>query len=376
MLNFHELRSSQLVSWKELWDFKQPYPVNVFKLLDKFVVYPNDEIQKKIVACFVSLHTAALNDAFCLYLTGQSRSGKSTTGKLVAKLTNSAIHGSNSTAGIRNYLEENKFTVIDEETSIENNQVLILEDVNSSILAQPALYQMLKTSCNRETAKATIASLEKSGENCEFDTFSLKIISSVFDPRKDSRFDELVNRCLFIHCQRVDKDLPQVDDYNWNAIEHQHYNFWELQGKEFFSCSSRLRKPNSIPLNQWQVLKPIAVVGLVGGIFKDSSEAFDACIEFLELSGKESINPFYQLLTTLCNEYSSDYPQLKGAIPAQYLEQETRKAIKLGSLPFDRYSNIKLWEAMESLGYISYSARKTRYWVPKSHVKNDQSVPN
>lgn len=369
MLDFNYLRSTSLQSWRNEWDFNSTYPQNVLKTINRFILYPSHDVQSRIVACFLCLHSCALNDAFILYLTGRSRSGKSTTGKLAAKLTGAAIHGSNSTAGIRNYLEDNKYSVIDEDTEIENNQLLILEDVNSVILSQPALYQLLKTSCNRDTAQATIANLDKAGENKSFDTFCLKIISSVFDPRNDSRFEELVNRCLFIHCERIDKDLPQIDDYDWTAIEFQHQNFWEYSGKDYFDIFNSLRKPSSIALNLWQVFRPIIAIGLVGKLFNSIDEAITLVNDFLELSKKESTNPFYQLLLNVCDEHAQEFPQLKGAIPSQLLEQETRKAIKSGSLPFDRYSNSRLWEAMTNLGYFTYQVRNVRYWIPKKEAK-------
>lgn len=352
--------------WSQLWSSELAYGQNLLNVINTFVYYPNNLVQSRVVACYLSLELQLLDKAFILYLFGESRSGKSTTGKLASVLTNSSVWSSNSTfASIRRYLEaqryrQNKGVLLRDLESgdpIERNLFLIWDDHNELSLSNNQIYQFLKTSCDRLTAKDSLASSDDLKGTKEFSTFSLKIISSTFSPFKNPLFTELSNRCIYVRCERINADveqIEQIEDWLWTDIGKTHDEAWnERNAIKFFETLHTLKKPKDFSLPQWEISRTLIASGITQSIFENSTEAIDCFLEHWQSLGEliQERSHLEIMLEHLIEEWANTRPNLRNYVVANFIADSVKARIKSGELPLNRYNAKEVYDAMKILGY-------------------------
>ena len=329
--------------------------------INKFIYYPNADIQSRIVASFLCQFTPILDKAFCMYTYGGSRSGKSTTGKLAAKLYGVELFASSSIAACRNWLEENCIETDDgiilldvDGNPVDRNLVLCLEDVSESILLQPNLYQLLKISCDRETAISRMSG-EKWGSNQNFNVFCLKLISSICQIHTNPKLEELSNRTIFIKCQRSDVLLPQLSKFNFNKLRRMFENAWTEEKVDMFcKLNDTVTPPSDFDLQKWELSQGMILSGYVLGVVDSLNDAYELFREYWAYRSecnREVVTPMDSAVAEVVSFYNSFPGVLPDYIRAEWLTQEMKARIRLGTVPVTRFDNAKMHESMINQGY-------------------------
>lgn len=359
--SFKKIRDERKSSIADFLDSSLPYGANVLRVIDKFIRYPSHAIQSRVVASFLCQSLPLSDKAFCLFLQGESRSGKSTTGKLAAKLHGVETFGSNSIAACRNWIEDNKFLkrkemyIKDADGEfVEANLFLILEDVSPEILLSSSTYQLLKVSCDRDTARSIIAGEER-GKNMSFSTFCFKIVSSCYPTFSDPRFEELNNRSIFIRCERFEDELEQLEDYDLTPLADYSLSAWQ-NGRiaEYATLWKKARKPRELSMPQWEVSKPALIAGTIQGVFdseESAIECFTAYWGYRARLNRQFIDPLELACKQAVAFWNAQPTAIENCIDGDWLTEELKLKIKNGKLPINRLYNAKLHEAMRRIGY-------------------------
>lgn len=328
--------------------------------LDNYLALPNPQ-DNKLLACYLAQDYRLLNKCFILYCLGESRSGKSTFCKIASRLTNSTILGANSSvSAIRRTINALKF----------RNYSLILDDWNKLTFSNNQLYQLLKNSVDKATAKEFLSSSDTDKGVIEFSTFSPKIISTTFNiTREVDNFVELINRLYIVDFKRSSSsELPQIDDEDEYDIDLSVY--WEDKEDDFKELYRSLRN-KGLNISQWERTKPLLAVGLFQKVFSNASEGWEF---FKDYWGRVSQKFDSPTLKSVILEYIESHnlnaietnrEWLVDKITSDTLNAYVKSLIKYGYLPLDRLSNSEFCHCMNELGYKQELIDKIPRWVLK-----------
>ena len=310
--------SSLIDSWQDYYDRDLTLADNLLRLLQTFVVLPKDYYDI-IVAYFLIPSALALRVPY-LFLCGQSGSGKTTIGKLAAKVHGVPINTSSDTfAGIRNSLKERKYQQLEipsQEPHLpslwkteETNTIMVWDDVDPNTFhLKPDLYRLFKFGYDRSTDRIVISS-DKAGENLSFRCFCPKIFSSVSAIHLDDSLKELRRRLIVIPCQRLNTNghLLDIDSINWKGFSSLFADYWNLELAELYLITrNTLAKSNlGLTANQRAISLDLLATGITTGIWQD------------ETVGIAKLKEYFEWLESEVDQYSgiskhlADYIQLE-----------------------------------------------------------------
>lgn len=359
MLNIKQIREASRTSWRELWDKKLTYGQNIKALIDSFILYPNHSIQSLIVAAYACQHLQLLNRAFILYAAGQSRSGKTFTGEL---LTNTAGYTGivPTMAGIRNFIENNIYLKDDEGLQfdvegnpIESHVLIHCEDMSESQLSQPNFYQFLKVS--RDRNNAMVIAGDVSGESKSFSPFCLIAISSCFEPfTYAEKYQELINRCVFIRCERSEEELLQLEDYDFTGLQIEHEKAWTRENCLYYlELRKSIRKHKFFNIPEWEVSKPLILSGIVQGLFTkiEAIELFEQYWTERREIHSRFVNPLHQYCQLAVENWQQNHPNSPHAIQKEFVNKFLNDKQKSGELSINRIPKHRIPQIMSALGF-------------------------
>ncbi len=322
-------------SWESLYDDSLTYPENILNLFNNSVFLPNDFY--RVIATYALIPSALCNRIPYLFAYGVSGSGKSTIGKLIARMHGIVITGSNTTyAAMRNLLRDRKTATIFVESddpkfpggygkTIEANSFIVWEDINSRTLRDnPCTYNMLKCSYDRSCDTILISS-ETKGKNEQFRAFSPMVFGSIEPLHALEQFKELRRRLIVIPTKRVEHlsdarktelgitnddyvdKIIDIDNYNWKGFSLKFKEFWNLEQADIFLTirSALTRNIKGLTSSQRAISLDLIAVGISCRIWNDEAEAvkdLKQCFEWIENDLKVTQSPLKDLIGHLVKQ--------------------------------------------------------------------------
>jgi hypothetical protein len=345
-IDFRKYATGSKPHYSSMVDTSIPLPDQVSEIVRCGCLFPNHDIQYRLVANYLILPSALMDIVPILFLCGKQGSGKSQVGILASKLHKSPIFSSASSfAAIRNALTNHRiktYTIpkknpdeMPEIISVEANIFLIWDDLDPSLLIeQKQLYRILKNGYNRSTSEIQISS-EKVGNNLSFNCFSPKLISSVNNLTLDPRFREFKRRCLLIETkplEELNQELRRVNPnhlnyssrqlfdfsiYDWSGFYESFNSFWDDEEllkeypKRLKEMSEMLKEPREgITANLQSVCCEMLAIGVLADIYNSTKEAIELFSEFCNLSNNTQKRNYQQLHSKLSEYVSNEKTQI------------------------------------------------------------------
>lgn len=347
------------------WDENLPYGQNALNLLDRFVWLPEHEIQKRVVAGFGCLNLTQINNAPTLYLNGSSGSGKSTTSDLLAALA--GVESIMATAAAtRNYIESIRKGDEEDESEEEKHILVPFDDISKETIKKGTpMNDLIKISFDRGKPMQIA---KEGGSNLKFYPFSLKIMSSTYNPFIDfNENEEFIRRTIFIHCRRpsneIYEQLDEISNYSFEGIREKFDEHWRSiknrrLHKELYQ-SLRVPRGSITDINKWKLTRLLIAAGVTMGVFKNETEAlelFERYWEYRRTIEQGYIPPLEAAIIEALNfikRVNAFVEDVDGhdAISLQAIQERIFQRIGKKQLPFDKLSMKEVFNAIQKLGY-------------------------
>jgi hypothetical protein len=338
MLDYTTLRKQNSCdkTWKDLIEYND-FALDVQLWVRRCVCLPENHYD--LISAYILLPSALCRIVPYLFLHGQSGSGKSTVGKLIASIYNVDINSSSDTfAAIRNSLNKRKYGSFRKEVpesatgfmniETEVNTCMVWDDVDpGTFKLNPDIYKLFKYGYDRASDKIMISSKD-AGENLEFRCFCPKVFSSISPLHNLEDFKELRRRLLVIPFTKLE-DLPDTkrlyfeainsfnpDDIDWfNCNKLLTSLYWDLDRCESWldvrrDIKSKLTKLNS---NQTIICSDLAATGVVTGIWNSTSDANKYLADYFAWLDKDIETSKDSLLAIIERIIKQESDKAKGA---------------------------------------------------------------
>jgi hypothetical protein len=292
--DYSQFRDSDLIPWKELIEYDGlPSIQAYFQILDKVVILPFPELQKKVLLSCLLCPTPLARTLPIVFVWGVSGSGKSQIGKFASQVWGTIPVGGGTTyAALRRKISKIRQVQIAGKL-IELPHLLVWDDIELRILKRsPDLLAMLKSGYSRSTSKIEIAKKDDDFETNVFDCFGMRVFSSVYPFFSDPFFIELNRRMILIECQKTDRAIEVVDfeSIDWSSMKTYTNKLWgEDSGRPQQFTDNRKKVTNWIDRHKpdspdrVNLIKDTLTCGLTLGIWNKPQEAFDDYFSFFEM---------------------------------------------------------------------------------------------
>ncbi|MEM4177895.1 MAG: ATP-binding protein [Nitrososphaeria archaeon] len=162
----------------------------------------------EIIASYALLPNKYCTVVPILLIHGRTGTGKSTLMDFIARLRDKRILSATNTTftAMRNYVHKNQG---------DQGNCLLLDNLSQRFFDKEYIYNFILTGYDRKTATVAIANRGTS-ETKEFNTFSPKVISTVFSVHIEPKLSELKRRVIIIKTVKVTN--PEIQDISLNNL--------------------------------------------------------------------------------------------------------------------------------------------------------------
>lgn len=225
-------REEALSEWTTLVNYSDTLGGQVKSLFEACTSLPKSEVQIPVLTGFAMLPTAIVNVAPIAVAQGQSGTGKSDLGLIIAEMYNASVLSANTTyAALRNHIKQHKY-YDPQECLYEKHFCVVFDDLGmSTIQHNEALFNLLKTGYNRKTSLTKIA--VPGGELLEFDTFSTKFLTSIHAFWDEPALLELKRRSIIFKTARTEfkgVDPKEIDFSGLSLVLDRFWRDTEVRG--------------------------------------------------------------------------------------------------------------------------------------------------
>lgn len=242
----------------------------------RFIHLPYLEQQKKLMLTLLFINSKACGNTIPLphfyFLSNKPNSGKTTMAKFIGNhYTNgSFVYIAEDTPGgtLRNiFSEANEF---------QNPTYCLLDNFHpqKTVDRLGAFYGRLLKYTSEESFCKVSQGMGK--DMLEFNTFSLKVFTSIFP--LDRKTEELKSRCFTLMFESAPNTLEDLDEYNWQPLQDEYFSVWGDTKKTSAKIRSVMRsltkqKSDKIKNRQWQLTRYLIAVGVMVGIHRNIQDA-------------------------------------------------------------------------------------------------------
>lgn len=326
-------------TWEDIYIGSLSLPANFELILRQSLYLPYDHY--KIIAAYAFIPSVFARIVPYMFFWGVSGSGKSTTGKLIAKLHGVQITSSGDTfAAIRNSLSDRKRVCVEIPTTIgdlkttmpkevEGNAFMVWDDIDPSIFTTNVdIYRLFKFGYDKSCDTIEVSS-EETGKNIKFRCFCPKVFSSIHALHLQENLKELRRRLIVIPTKRIEDltsqrrqeleidndkwedNLIDVDNINWAGFEKLFADFWSLELAQLYLQNRQMLTKYIKGLNSQERAISIDLIttGVTTGIWNDEDEAIADVKRYWKwFRGEINIgeSPLVQLLKKLVKEEASN----------------------------------------------------------------------
>jgi hypothetical protein len=280
------------IPWFQIASNPENIGLSVREIIDSCVELPDKDIQLPFISAYSLIPTRIWRSKGCqaplLFCFGQSGSGKSAIGYLLAGVFGSEIVSSASTfASLRNHISNG--------SGIKGRWLLAWDDVDPDTFKRDAkILTLLKSGWNPKTSVILIAG--KEGENIPFDCYCPKVFSSIHPLHADGDLAELRRRMIVIQHKSLplERDLVDYSSINFEGLPKLIEDKWvdDTVVEKFTthrrSIAHSWKKYGS---NQAAIKLYIDLlaVGLTFEIWKSTDEALQAWVRIVDLQNKSEV---------------------------------------------------------------------------------------
>lgn len=272
--NFSQYLTDSGISWQNIYNDvslnRASIGAFIGQLLSDMVMIDANDYRSILIASFTLTPSAIVSVTPILFTYGESGSGKSGIGHIVASFYGVKVFGVLTYAGMRNLIHQ-KFI----SGKREKNFCFVIDDIDARFLSDPNIFSMLKSGCYRQYERIAIAGKEP-GEIIEFFCFCPKLFSSQFNLFNDERFVELNRRFVPIPTIKS-SSIPkhELGAINFTGIDKQFLSIWhnkdlcnEYANKLslYNSMLPKIANDNDIPIDQLSILLPQSVTAEIFNI--------------------------------------------------------------------------------------------------------------
>lgn len=202
------------LSWKEPFiPESDTLPQQVWEIINYFVDLPHREIQSRLLAAAILTPTKLATRLPIVFVHGAAGSGKSQLLSVLSYLTGSPILSSASTyAALRNAVQAQ-----------QSQKYLFIDNLNRQFFDDERKRDCFLTGYDRKTAQVQIAG--STGSNLIYNTFALRVVSSVLPLYSYPGLTELKRRTLPVKTQKTDFLVEEPSDYCFAGLQRDFQDF-------------------------------------------------------------------------------------------------------------------------------------------------------
>ncbi len=303
---FEAIRLESMESLHDFWDDSLSFADNCKTIFCDAIAIPYKDVQLPILLAYACLPSALCTVVPILFLQGQEGSGKSLTSIFYSGVFNQEILSSATTfAAIRNATQSHRW-MSPETQEGERNYAVIFDNVNLGTFKNESLYTFFLNGYNRKTDSIQIS--KGDGSNLVFKVFGPKICSSIHPLYTNPTLSEISRRMLVFKFARLEKIQPEdlgdfdlyerleIENLDLSLLHQKHYQLWLPENSKNFTDLKRVltaRKkqykiPKTITSTQWALCPDLIAAGVIGGVWRDPSEAILA-LEKYWIWNKENV---------------------------------------------------------------------------------------
>lgn len=330
----------------------------LIQLYNSVVKLPNPT-DAVLLAAFTMINSRLSQVVPVLFIKGEPGSGKSDLLNTIGDVLGAGCYGGNSTgASIKNLINAIRWS--DPDTLTHERQCHLLID-NAEVDSFDPKFQLLGACLNGYKRKTDIQFISAgNGKNIEFRTFSPKALTTVWD--YDSK--ELARRTLTVFTKKYQNlDECTLEQPRLPSIRAIVKPYWNQRAHcmEFASVrhSEALRWKKELPLKKEQYDLTIDMIasGLVTGVWKNATEAFEYLAAFFT-SSKRQATPLdrviLEALEACVGKPRSEWGIIPHSIKVDVKPQDIKKAVTsaVDAGIFKKPSLERVQEIVMNFGFI------------------------
>lgn len=314
----NDFYSTELPSWRELWDDDKSLYKNLNYILSSLVVLLKPHVYLPIATTYLMQPTRPARCLPIIGCIGESGSGKSTLGFLGCQLRGiKQPYGVTDTfASVRNDIEARRYYCANSREFTKEGVICCWDNLSIKMMKlDPKIYYLFLSGYHHRSSK--IRTSKGGKQNDEFDVFCPKIISTIDPIHSFPEYSELHRRLWVIPHKRLERftseekkmmqssidNLIEMESINWDGFKTIFYSFWEdsEKCKEYCHYRAFLSKSTSKKLldipevlkgSAWDIAIDPICTGLLIGTWKDSQDAINAIALYLEESKQSQADSY------------------------------------------------------------------------------------